>query len=95
MENTFKKEKANYVELATRFNTLQERIKQDHAKFSTSWKITKNQRDSLEKRVQELETGLMTTVVELKNLKNNSTGTAPPALPKHPSCNVVPLSDPQ
>lgn len=40
MENTIKKEKTNYMELATRFDVLQERFKQDHAEFSTLRKIT-------------------------------------------------------
>lgn len=35
MRNALKKEKANYMKLATRFNVFQERVEQDHVEFST------------------------------------------------------------
>lgn len=43
----------------------------------------------MELRVQELETGLITTVMELKNQKNNTSGIVPPAIPKRTSYNVI------
>lgn len=70
---------------------LQERVKQDYVEFSASQKFAKDQRNSSEVRVQELETSLILIVIEMKNLKN---GTVPPALPKHPSNNTIPPLDP-
>lgn len=69
LKNNLKKEKVNYLELATRFNVMQERVEQDHVEFSTSQKFAKDQRNSLEVRVQELEIGLITAITEIKNQK--------------------------
>lgn len=83
-----KERKTKYNKLIIRFNLLQARVVQDIFELTIYLKLVREYRESIDKRIQELENSHLLLITELKNLRNKSTATtlSPAILSTPPKC---------